>query len=45
MCEIYGLSENPLKEWMQGTSFQKENAFIDCEHLPENLVKYLSSNL
>jgi hypothetical protein len=38
VCEAYGFDENPLKDFKQGASWQRENIFADFEQLPEDLV-------
>ena len=45
LCEAYGFPLNPLKDFYEGQSFQRENAFLDHADLPENLVTILKNML
>jgi hypothetical protein len=38
LCEAYGFPLNPLKDFFDGQSFQRENAFLDHADLSEDLV-------
>jgi len=41
LCEAYGFPLNPLKDYNDGKTFQRENAFLDHADLSEELVTIL----
>ncbi len=44
-CEEYGVVSNPMKKHLHGTLWKRQNAFIDFETLPEDLVSFFTSYL
>ena len=42
MCDAYGVHVNPIKEHLHGTLWKRQNAFLDLENLPEDLVGWVS---